>query len=132
MKNSLFLHTKYGNHSSFRSCNFRSTTAIRRFLRQRFLKQVYTSCILQKGGRAFSDSLHCINTNIPSRLFKEFAFELATLVATIFNVSLSSGVLPISWKESYLTPIPKITKPMCESDITVNDLGRAMSPNFGT
>ena len=29
---------KYGNHSSFRSCNFRSTTAIRRSLRQRFLK----------------------------------------------------------------------------------------------
>ena len=38
VKNSLFLHTKYGNHSSFRSCNFRSTTAIRRSLRQRFLK----------------------------------------------------------------------------------------------
>ena len=37
-RNSLFLHTKYGNHSSFRSCNFRSTTAIRCYLRQRFLK----------------------------------------------------------------------------------------------
>ena len=36
-KNSLFF-CKYGNHSSFRSCNFRSTTAIRRSLRQRFLK----------------------------------------------------------------------------------------------
>ena len=39
-KNSLFFY-KYGNHSSFRSCNFRSTTAIRRSLQQRFLKQVY-------------------------------------------------------------------------------------------
>ena len=37
-KNSLFLHTRYGNHSSFRSCNLRSTTASRRSLRQRFLK----------------------------------------------------------------------------------------------
>ena len=37
-KNTLFLHTKCGNHSSFRSCNFRSTTTIRRSLRQRFLK----------------------------------------------------------------------------------------------
>ena len=37
-KNSLFLHTKYENHTSFRSCNLRSTTAIRRSLRQRFLK----------------------------------------------------------------------------------------------
>ena len=35
-KNSLFLQSKYGNHSSFRSCNFRSTTAIRRSLGQRF------------------------------------------------------------------------------------------------
>ena len=34
----LFLHTKYGNQSSFGSCNFRSTTAVRRSLRQRFLK----------------------------------------------------------------------------------------------
>ena len=34
----IFLHTKYRNHSSFRSCNLRSTTAIRRSLRQRFLK----------------------------------------------------------------------------------------------
>ena len=65
-------------------------------------------------------------------MFKEFALELATLAATIFNVSLSSGVLPISWKESCIIPIPKITKPMCESDTTVNDLGRAASPNFGT
>ena len=40
-KNSLFLHTKYGNHTSFRSCNFSSTTAIRRSLRHRVLKLVY-------------------------------------------------------------------------------------------
>ena len=72
---------------------------------------------MQIGGKAFSDSLHCVNINIPSRIFKDFAFELATPAATIFNVSLSSGVMPISWKESNITLIPKITKPMCESDI---------------
>ena len=55
--------------------------------------------------------------HIPSRIFKEFAFELATPAATIFNVSLSSGVMPISWKESNIIPIPKVTKPTCESDI---------------
>ena len=38
VKNTLFLHAKCGNHSSFRSCNFRSTTAIRSSFRQRFLK----------------------------------------------------------------------------------------------
>ena len=50
-KNLLFLHTKYGNHSSFRLCNLRSKTAIRRSLRQRFLKQMYTysnvTCAMQ-------------------------------------------------------------------------------------
>ena len=55
--------------------------------------------------------------NIPSRIFKEFAFELPTPAATIFNVSLSSGVMPISRKESNIIPIPKVTKPTCESDI---------------
>ena len=37
----MFLHTIYGNHSSFRSCNLHSTTVIRRSPR-RFLKWVYT------------------------------------------------------------------------------------------
>lgn len=54
--------------------------------------------------------------NIPSRIFKEFAFELATPAVTI-NVSLSSGVMPISWEESNIIPIPKITKPTRGSDI---------------
>lgn len=77
-------------------------------------------------------SVHCININTSSRIFKKFAFELATPAATILNVSLSSGFMPVSWKESHIIPIPKITKPMSESDTTVNDdLGRAMSPNFG-
>ena len=35
------------NHSSFRSCNLRSTTASRRSVRQRFLKWVY------KGGKSY-------------------------------------------------------------------------------
>ena len=55
--------------------------------------------------------------NIPSRIFKEFAFEVSTPAATIFNVSLLSGVMPISWKESNIIPIPKVTKPTWESDI---------------
>ena len=49
--------------------------------------------------------------NIPSRIFKEFAFELATPAATILNVSLSSGVMPISWKEFNSIPVPNITNP---------------------
>ena len=37
-KNSSFLHIKHKNHSSFRSYSFRSTTAIRRSLRQPFFE----------------------------------------------------------------------------------------------
>ena len=43
----------------------------------------YLPCKLQIGGRVFSDSLHCININICSRIFNEFAFELETPAAKI-------------------------------------------------
>ena len=32
--------------------------------------------------------------NVPCRILKEFAYELAEPVATIFNTSLSSGIVP--------------------------------------
>jgi hypothetical protein len=33
--------------------------------------------------------------NIPSRILNEFAYELAEPVTSIFNTSLSSGLVPI-------------------------------------
>ena len=55
--------------------------------------------------------------NIPPRVLKQFAYELAETVAKIFNVSLKSGVVPSIWKDSNITPVPKIHPPTDEGDI---------------
>lgn len=90
------------------SCQLSSSRAIR-YVWYNLMKYVKKLTAIQPNKTHGSD-------NIPSRIFKEFAFELATPAVTI-NVSLSSGVMPISWEESNIIPIPKITKPTCESDV---------------
>ena len=55
--------------------------------------------------------------NVPGRLLKEFAHLFAETVANIFNTSLSSGIVPSIWKDSHITPIPKIKQPANEADI---------------
>ena len=54
--------------------------------------------------------------NIPSRILREFAYEFADPVAIIFNKSLKSGIFPNAWKDSFITPIPKVSQPVCEED----------------
>ncbi len=54
--------------------------------------------------------------NIPCRILKEFAYELADPVATIFNASLTSAIVPAIWKDSDIIPIPKSQPPTCEGD----------------
>ena len=54
--------------------------------------------------------------NVPCRFVKEFAYELAVPITTIFNTSLRSGMVPVVWKESKIIPIPKIQTPMDEGD----------------
>ena len=54
--------------------------------------------------------------NVPCRILKEFAYELAEPVATIFNTSLSSGIVPAIWKDSDIIPVPKSQPPTCEGD----------------
>ena len=53
---------------------------------------------------------------IPNRILKDFAYILADPVATIFNKSLSTGVVPRIWKEANVIPIPKCNQPESESD----------------
>ena len=53
---------------------------------------------------------------IPKRILKDFAYILADPVATIFNKSLSTGVVPRIWKEANVIPIPKCNQPESESD----------------
>ena len=45
--------------------------------------------------------------NISPRILKEYAHELASYLAGIFNLSLSTGELPDDWKMSNVVPIYK-------------------------
>ena len=54
--------------------------------------------------------------NIPCRVLKEFAHELATPITTIFNTSLNSGTVPGIWKDANITPILKVKSPESEGD----------------
>lgn len=45
--------------------------------------------------------------NIPPRVLKEYATELAPVLAIIFQVSLDTGLLPADWKVANVSPIHK-------------------------
>ena len=49
---------------------------------------------------------------IPSRLWKEFAQELAPVVSDLYNCSLREGCVPDVLKTSIVTPTPKLSLPM--------------------
>ena len=50
--------------------------------------------------------------DIPPRLMREFAPELATPLCNIFNSSIQEGVVPSAWKKATTIPIPKIKTPV--------------------
>ncbi|XP_071954169.1 uncharacterized protein [Antedon mediterranea] len=53
--------------------------------------------------------------DIPSRLIRDFAVELAPPLTEIFNLCLKSHVFPSVWKRAAITPIPKSSK-ACSPD----------------
>lgn len=55
--------------------------------------------------------------NIPPRLLKEFAYELAEPITDLFNLSLSSGIFPDTWRCANVIPIPKEVLPKEEGDL---------------
>ena len=65
--------------------------------------------------------------NVPSRILKECAFELAEPISIIFNESLESGTVPAIWKDSNITPIPKTQSPTCDSDTRPISLTSSLS-----
>ena len=65
--------------------------------------------------------------NIPPRVLKEFAYELADPIAEIFNLSLSSGVAHTIWKVADICPIPKETLPKEENDLRPISLTSCLS-----
>lgn len=54
---------------------------------------------------------------VPNRIWKKFAPELATPVTDIFNASFSSGSFPTLWKDSYISPIAKVTPVTGDGDL---------------
>ena len=54
--------------------------------------------------------------NIPSWVFRYCSYELAEVIADIFNCSFQSGIVPASWLTAVVTPVPKVTHPVCLSD----------------
>ena len=56
--------------------------------------------------------------NIPNRILKDFALELAPLVCDIYNQSLREGYIPALLKLSIVAPIPKVSPPaLIEQDL---------------
>ena len=56
--------------------------------------------------------------NIPNKLLKDFAQELAPVIRDIYNQSLREGYIPSLLKSSIATPITKVTPPRTiESDL---------------
>jgi len=53
---------------------------------------------------------------LPTWLFRNCSYELAGIVAHIFNCSFSAGVLPSYWLRAIVTPVPKVNKPTVLSD----------------
>ena len=49
--------------------------------------------------------------NIPNKLLRDFAFELAPVVQDIYNQSLKDGNIPLPLTSSIVNPIPKVTPP---------------------
>jgi hypothetical protein len=48
---------------------------------------------------------------LPYWMFKFCSYELAEVVAHIYNYSLRSSVLPRQWRTAVITPVPKISCP---------------------
>ena len=65
--------------------------------------------------------------NIPSKILKTFAYILAEPITDIFNVSLSSGVVPEIWKQANISSIPKESPPKILCDFRPISLTSTLS-----
>ena len=68
--------------------------------------------------------------DIPARLKKEFAPELAGPTCSIFNRVTRSGLYPRQWVTEYVTPIPKINPPENEDDLRNISLTADLSKDY--
>ena len=68
--------------------------------------------------------------DIPSKLKREFAPEIAQPAALIYNEITRSGVYPRQWVTEYVTPIPKVTPPDSEDDLRNISLTPDLSKDY--
>jgi hypothetical protein len=54
--------------------------------------------------------------NIPHWVFSTCSYELADVVAHIYNSSLRTGIVPLQWLTAVITPVPKNSNPGTLSD----------------
>ena len=55
--------------------------------------------------------------DLPHKLRKEFAAELAGPVTNILNASLQQHKYPTMWKQEWVTPVPKVRNPKTISEL---------------
>ena len=55
--------------------------------------------------------------DIPQKIIKEFAAELAVPISNIFNAAIQQGVYPSSYKKEIQVPIPKVFPPNDYNDL---------------
>ena len=66
--------------------------------------------------------------NIPNRILKEFAPELAPVICNIYNQSMKEANIPSPLKSSIVIPVPKISPPQTiENDIRPISLTSSMA-----
>ena len=64
---------------------------------------------------------------IPNRIIKDYAYELAEPVSRMFNISLSSGLVPSMWKDAIVIPVPNSQYATCEDEVRPISLTACLS-----
>ena len=68
--------------------------------------------------------------DLPSKLRKEFSWELAIPLADIFNNCLAEHYYPQLWKHEWVVPVPKVTNPQTPKDLRKISLTSEFSLTF--
>ena len=71
--------------------------------------------------------------DLPMALTKEFALELAKPLCIIVNASIQQGKSPSQWKDSFVSPVPKIPTPLALGDlrpITLTQVASLLCESF--
>lgn len=69
---------------------------------------------------------------IPSKLIKEFAYELSGPLTDVLNCSYREGIVPLQWKSAIVVPIPKQYPPSVDKlrPISLTDIFAKVAEGF--